>query len=115
MWTGKMLSLTIRRDGDLAGFAAVKVVIASTDDHRGVLALGVLDVRVEHLPGPVLRHGGHPARVGREGEAVDAAGVTGQVEGSRHFLEFSTPTELDLPDLKERNLSADQRSEVRLL
>ena len=115
MWTGKMLSLTIRRDGDLAWFAAVKFVIAPTDDHRGVLALGVLDVRVEHLPGPVLRHGGHPARVGREGEAVDAAGVAGQVEGSRHFLEFSTPTELDLPDLKERNLSADQRSEVRLL
>ena len=99
--------LTIRRDGDLAWFAAVEVVV-STDHHRSVLTLGVLDVRVEHLPGPVLRHGSHPARVGGEGEAVDAAGVSGQVESSGNFLKVSTPTEFHLPDLKERNICQDQ-------
>ena len=98
---------TIRRDGDIAWFAAVKILIAATDDHWGVLTLGVLDVCVEHLPGPVLRHSRHPARVGREGEAVDAAGVTRQVVRSRHFLKVSTPTEFHLPDLKERNVSQD--------
>ena len=96
-------TLTIRRNGDLAWFAAVQVV-APTDHHRSVLALAVLDVRVEHLPGPVLRHGGHPARVGREGEAVDAAGVAGEVESSRNFLKVSTPTEFHLPDLNIHSL-----------
>ena len=100
------MALTVRRYGDLAGLAAVEIVSA-TDQDGGVLALGVLDVSVEHLPGPVLRHGGHPARVGREGEAVDAAGVAGEVESPGHFLKVSTPTKFHLPDLKERNVSQD--------
>ena len=98
------MALTVRRYGDLAGLAAVEIVSA-TDQDGGVLALGVLDVSVEHLPAPVLGHCGNLARVRGEAEAVDATGVSGEVEGSHDFLKVSTPSELHLPHLTEGEVS----------